>query len=145
MEPFGVLLKSLFATLHFVQQLPDYKIRRSRFTYFLMLRLALVTLSTLLTYSLPIYSLKEKEGQMSIAEFDKLSLAEQISHLQRQGNRLASREVGPFQIKLFQVDGFFVELWEDPTRGGSYAITCFNDCEYLGLYGDDLWRRAFKE
>ncbi len=82
---------------------------------------------------------------MSIAEFDALTLVEQISYLQGQGNRLASREVGPFQIKLYQVEGFFVELWQDPSREGSYAVTCFNDCEYLGLYGDDLWLSAFKE
>lgn len=75
---------------------------------------------------------------MKLNEYNQLRLADQASYLSRKGAYLMTRKDHHFNISLYSVDSFFVELWADTQGEGIFTIIAFKDPENIHFYTEDI-------
>ena len=71
---------------------------------------------------------------MTLKEYKELEPDEQTSFLSRKGVSVAERQVGPYLIVLYQVEGFYVEVFYSRCYEEETLIICFDDPGLLEPY-----------
>jgi len=75
---------------------------------------------------------------MIIQQFDTLSKENQQQVLLKEGIFLAEREDGPFRIMLYQLNGFYVEVYFFKLYNKVAFFQTFEDTEVLQPYLDQV-------
>lgn len=75
---------------------------------------------------------------MKLSEYNQLRLSEQASYLSRKGVYLMTKEDHHFNISLYSVDSFFVELWADTQGEGVFTIIAFKDADNIHFYTEEI-------
>jgi len=75
---------------------------------------------------------------ISLDEFRRLSISIRADIVQERGKFIASRTGNTFQVDLYRVDGFYVEIWNNTIHGMLMNIDGFDDEAFLKPYLDDL-------
>jgi hypothetical protein len=57
---------------------------------------------------------------LSLYQFKSLSLPEQAEYARLEGRYLATRKIGRYQLRLYQLSGFFVEVFH---QAGDQEVT----------------------
>lgn len=71
---------------------------------------------------------------MMVFHFHQLSEKEQLDILEESGVFIAERQRPFYNIKLFQLDGFYVELFYHTHFNVVVNINCFTNTDCLGPY-----------
>jgi hypothetical protein len=71
-------------------------------------------------------------------EFDFLPAVEKAHNVFEFGEELDIREDGGFQIKLYLVWDFYVELWYNTRRHQISKLTSLSSDEVIDIYGDNI-------
>ena len=72
-------------------------------------------------------------------QFAQLDFKEKCTEITFKGRLLVSKKFGIHQVFLFWLDGFYVELWFNNTKGEIHGINTF-DC----VKGLDFYLESFK-
>ncbi|HEX4372251.1 MAG TPA: hypothetical protein VHZ50_03005 [Puia sp.] len=75
---------------------------------------------------------------MHISDFDMIDSLEKIELLAEKGVLLSSRTDGCFQISLFQMDSFYVEIYYHISQLCIRLIRCFDETSELNPYLDEI-------
>ena len=75
---------------------------------------------------------------MTHKEYKALRQDEQTSFLCKAGVSIAERKVGPYLIVLFQVDGFYVEVFYDKSSYQMIKLMSFYNTTLLEPYLSDI-------
>lgn len=75
---------------------------------------------------------------MTHKEYKALRQDEQTSFLCKAGVSIAERKVGPYLIVLFQVDGFYVEVFYDKRSYQMLKLMSFYNTTLLEPYLSDI-------
>ena len=75
---------------------------------------------------------------MTLQEYKALRQEEQTSFLCKAGVSIAERKVGPFLIVLYQVDGFYVEVFYDKNTYQMKKSMSFYHTTLLEPYLSDI-------
>lgn len=75
---------------------------------------------------------------MTLKEYKALQLDEQASLLCKRGVSIAERKVGPYLIVLFQVEGFYVEVFYDKKTYQLVKLVSFYNTTLLEPYLADI-------
>ena len=75
---------------------------------------------------------------MTHKEYKALRHEEQTSLLCKTGVSIAERKVGPYLIVLFQVDGFYVEVFYDKSSYQMIKLMSFYNTTLLEPYLSDI-------
>ena len=67
-------------------------------------------------------------------QFNNLSKQEQQNQLLKEGTFLAEREDGPFRVMLYQLDGFYVEVYFFNLYNKVAFLQSFSDTDVLEPY-----------
>lgn len=62
----------------------------------------------------------------------------QAQHLLESGRYLGNRSLGVYQINLYSVEDFFVEVWYNKDEDTVYAITPFKDSTRLEPFVENI-------
>ena len=74
----------------------------------------------------------------SMFEFIILPSDEQARYIWGKGTFLMSRQLGRYNISLYHLEGFYVEIWYNKDDNTIYAITPFRDTSRLEPYLADI-------
>lgn len=75
---------------------------------------------------------------MKLHEFRELSLSNRADVVQSKGKFLASRSAQTFQVDLYRIENFYVEIWNNTIHGILMNIDGFDDEQFLKPYLDDI-------
>jgi hypothetical protein len=75
---------------------------------------------------------------MTLYEYKQLDETEQATTLWNQGAHLGERFNGEHNILLYQMDGFYVEVFYDPDRNAIVRIRSFRNTGQLRPYLDQI-------
>lgn len=75
---------------------------------------------------------------MKLIEFLELSISNRASILADEGEYLVKREAQTFQVELYRLHSFYVEVWNNTIHGILMDIHAFDDPEFLKPYLDEL-------
>lgn len=75
---------------------------------------------------------------ISLAEFRELSLSHRADLVQEEGRFIAKRVGQTFQVDLYRVYNFYVEIWNNTIHGILMNIDGFEDEQFLKPYLDDF-------
>ncbi|MFZ5554433.1 MAG: hypothetical protein ACOZCO_15040 [Bacteroidota bacterium] len=71
-------------------------------------------------------------------QFNRLKLAKRYEVLTEEGRFVASRFFESFNVHLFAMDGFYVEMWQRISMNQVVYIEVVNNDETLKLYIDNI-------
>jgi len=75
---------------------------------------------------------------MTIDQFRKLNETRQALALWERGVKLASRDEPEFEVTLYQIDGFYVELYYNQKDKMFMRLRCFSNVNLLKPYLDEI-------
>ena len=75
---------------------------------------------------------------MKPQHFDLLTQVEKAQYVLYQGVEVASRDYKEFDIHLYQMPGFYVEIFCHKTSGKINALRSFSDMDMLDPYLQDI-------
>ena len=75
---------------------------------------------------------------MKLEEFRELSISHRASILHEEGKFLAKRNSQTFQVDLYKVHSFYVEIWNNTIHGILMDISAFDDDIFLKPYLDEF-------
>jgi hypothetical protein len=85
----------------------------------------------------PVWVFSLKSG-MTINDFEYMEVLEKTEVLSTDGIYLARRTDGPFSILLYQLDGFYVELYYNAQQNCLTCIRSFDSVGELAYYLEDV-------
>ena len=75
---------------------------------------------------------------MTLYEFKLLSDREQLDLLQDQGTYIGKRKERALTLLLFQLEGFYIEIWYQKHRFHILRVRCFSSTLLLEPYLDQI-------
>lgn len=75
---------------------------------------------------------------MRLSEFKELSLSHKAAIVDELGTFITFRTAQTFQVDLYRVHNFYVEIWNNTIHGILMEITAFDDDAFLKPYLDNL-------
>ncbi len=75
---------------------------------------------------------------MTLQQYKSLKLDEQTSFLCKAGVSIAERKVGPYLIVLFQIEGFYVEVFYNKENYQMIKLVSFYNTTLLEPYLADI-------
>src|SRR5688572_16649298 len=82
--------------------------------------------------------LKLNLSVVTVEEFRLLSLSQQIKEICQRGTLLFVRKQLGLDVVLYQLDGFYVEVYLDPRKHGQTRLKCFDNTEELFPYYNSI-------
>jgi hypothetical protein len=75
---------------------------------------------------------------MTLQRFKAATHFRQLDVISRKGVRLSARTYMGFEVILYQVDGFYAELFYDKKAGGVFVIRAFSTTLLLDPYLENI-------
>ena len=77
------------------------------------------------------------KGKLQVLEvFKRLPFNEKMVYVQNYGTYLAARHLNEYQINLYHLHGFFVEVWHSQLTNYTNGMRTFTSKDCLDVYAD---------
>ena len=75
---------------------------------------------------------------MTPEEFEKMTKTEQVNHLFKAGTKLLFRHNSGYEISLYQVSGFYAEVWYRSGENNIEKIKVISPAQVLNKYDTEI-------
>ena len=80
----------------------------------------------------------EESGNITREEFEKMTKTEQVCHLFKTGEEILIRSKSDFSISLYQISGFFVEVWYQSPKKKIEQIKVISSKQVMTKYENEI-------